>query len=81
MKTLHPAVHGGILARRSVPEHMKALDQHGIGGAHSESHQKKKIKKKFNESVSHAHTNAVAEGVEKQVCMYGSVQADRVRND
>lgn len=25
VKTLHPAVHGGILARRDVPEHMKQL--------------------------------------------------------
>ena len=30
-QTLHPAVHGGILARRDVPEHMAALAQHGIG--------------------------------------------------
>src|SRR5213080_5622949 len=25
VKTLHPAVHGGLLARRDSPEHMKAL--------------------------------------------------------
>ena len=25
LKTLHPAVHGGLLARRDVPEHMQAL--------------------------------------------------------
>ncbi|MET4579131.1 bifunctional phosphoribosylaminoimidazolecarboxamide formyltransferase/IMP cyclohydrolase [Ottowia thiooxydans] len=31
VKTLHPAVHGGLLARRDVPEHMKALEEHGIG--------------------------------------------------
>ena len=30
VKTLHPKVHGGILARRPVPEHMAALAQHGI---------------------------------------------------
>jgi phosphoribosylaminoimidazolecarboxamide formyltransferase/IMP cyclohydrolase len=30
VKTLHPAVHGGLLARRDVPEHMKALAQHEI---------------------------------------------------
>eukprot|EP00850_Spirogloea_muscicola_P011810 SM000074S21720 [mRNA] locus=s74:586742:587888:- [translate_table: standard] len=30
VKTLHPAVHGGILARRSVPAHMAAIEQHGI---------------------------------------------------
>ena len=30
VKTLHPKVHGGILARRDLPEHMAALDQHGI---------------------------------------------------
>ena len=31
VKTLHPKVHGGLLARRDVPEHMKALEDHGIG--------------------------------------------------
>ena len=30
VKTLHPKVHGGILARRPLPEHMAALEQHGI---------------------------------------------------
>ncbi len=30
VKTLHPAVHGGLLARRDVPEHMAALAAHGI---------------------------------------------------
>jgi phosphoribosylaminoimidazolecarboxamide formyltransferase/IMP cyclohydrolase len=30
VKTLHPHVHGGLLARRDVPEHMAALSQHGI---------------------------------------------------
>ena len=30
VKTLHPTVHGGLLARRDVPEHMAALKQHGI---------------------------------------------------
>jgi len=30
VKTLHPAVHGGILARRDVEEHGKALERHGI---------------------------------------------------
>jgi phosphoribosylaminoimidazolecarboxamide formyltransferase/IMP cyclohydrolase len=30
VKTLHPAVHGGILARRDLPEHMAALAAHGI---------------------------------------------------
>jgi phosphoribosylaminoimidazolecarboxamide formyltransferase/IMP cyclohydrolase len=30
VKTLHPKVHGGILARRDVPEHMAALEAHGI---------------------------------------------------
>src|SRR5262245_21210621 len=30
VKTLHPRVHGGILARRDVPSHMKALEQAGI---------------------------------------------------
>ena len=30
IKTLHPRVHGGILARRDVPEHIKAMEDHGI---------------------------------------------------
>ena len=30
VKTLHPKIHGGLLARRDVPEHMAALQQHGI---------------------------------------------------
>lgn len=31
VKTLHPAIHGGILARRDLPEHLATLDAHGIG--------------------------------------------------
>jgi phosphoribosylaminoimidazolecarboxamide formyltransferase/IMP cyclohydrolase len=31
VKTLHPKVHGGILAIRSDPSHMDALQAHGIG--------------------------------------------------
>lgn len=31
VKTLHPAVHGAILARRDLPDHMDALTEHGIG--------------------------------------------------
>ena len=30
VKTLHPAVHGALLARRDVPEHMAALVEHKI---------------------------------------------------
>ena len=30
VKTLHPMIHGGLLARRDVPEHMAALQTHGI---------------------------------------------------
>ncbi|MGE0496887.1 MAG: bifunctional phosphoribosylaminoimidazolecarboxamide formyltransferase/IMP cyclohydrolase [Ramlibacter sp.] len=30
VKTLHPKVHGGLLARRDVPAHMAALREHGI---------------------------------------------------
>jgi phosphoribosylaminoimidazolecarboxamide formyltransferase / IMP cyclohydrolase len=30
VKTLHPAVHGGLLARRDLPEHMAALAEKGI---------------------------------------------------
>jgi phosphoribosylaminoimidazolecarboxamide formyltransferase/IMP cyclohydrolase len=31
VKTLHPRVHGGLLARRDVPEHMAQAEAHGIG--------------------------------------------------
>src|ERR1700761_8890860 len=31
VKTLHPAVHGGLLAVRDNPEHQAALAAHGIG--------------------------------------------------
>jgi phosphoribosylaminoimidazolecarboxamide formyltransferase/IMP cyclohydrolase len=31
VKTLHPAIHGGILARRHRPDDLSALAQHGIG--------------------------------------------------
>jgi phosphoribosylaminoimidazolecarboxamide formyltransferase/IMP cyclohydrolase len=31
VKTLHPAVHGGILARRHRPDDLSALAEHGIG--------------------------------------------------
>ncbi|MGE0259674.1 MAG: bifunctional phosphoribosylaminoimidazolecarboxamide formyltransferase/IMP cyclohydrolase [Alphaproteobacteria bacterium] len=31
VKTLHPAVHGGLLARRDRPDHRAALAAHGIG--------------------------------------------------
>ena len=30
VKTLHPAVHGGLLARRDLPAHMEAIAAHGI---------------------------------------------------
>jgi phosphoribosylaminoimidazolecarboxamide formyltransferase / IMP cyclohydrolase len=30
VKTLHPAIHGGILARRSRPADLEAIDAHGI---------------------------------------------------
>src|SRR6266540_2258462 len=30
VKTLHPAIHGGLLARRDRPDHLAALAQHGI---------------------------------------------------
>jgi len=32
VKTLHPKVHGGILFRRSLPEHRKEVNDHGIEG-------------------------------------------------
>src|SRR2546423_6302593 len=31
VKTLHPAVHGGILARRDKPAHLAELQKHGLG--------------------------------------------------
>ena len=31
VKTLHPRIHGGLLARRDSPAHMAALAEHGIG--------------------------------------------------
>ncbi len=30
VKTLHPRIHGGILARRDSPGHLASLDEHGI---------------------------------------------------
>jgi len=30
VKTLHPAVHGGLLARRDLPEHMRELEANGL---------------------------------------------------
>jgi phosphoribosylaminoimidazolecarboxamide formyltransferase / IMP cyclohydrolase len=30
VKTLHPAIHGGLLARRDLPAHMEAIAAHGI---------------------------------------------------
>jgi phosphoribosylaminoimidazolecarboxamide formyltransferase / IMP cyclohydrolase len=30
VKTLHPAIHAGILAERRNPDHMRALEEHGI---------------------------------------------------
>jgi phosphoribosylaminoimidazolecarboxamide formyltransferase/IMP cyclohydrolase len=31
VKTLHPAIHGGLLALRDEPSHRQAMDAHGIG--------------------------------------------------
>jgi phosphoribosylaminoimidazolecarboxamide formyltransferase/IMP cyclohydrolase len=31
VKTLHPKIHGGLLALRDNPEHMKTVAEHGIG--------------------------------------------------
>ena len=32
VKTLHPAVHGGLLGVRDAPQHAQAMADHGIGG-------------------------------------------------
>ncbi|MDQ7070608.1 MAG: bifunctional phosphoribosylaminoimidazolecarboxamide formyltransferase/IMP cyclohydrolase [Rhodobacterales bacterium] len=32
VKTLHPMVHGGLLALRDNPDHVAAMKEHGIGG-------------------------------------------------
>ena len=32
VKTLHPNVHGGLLALRDNPEHLAAMQEHGIAG-------------------------------------------------
>ena len=32
VKTLHPVVHGGLLAVRDAPDHARAMAEHGIGG-------------------------------------------------
>ena len=31
VKTLHPKIHGALLGRRDIPEHMKELEINGIG--------------------------------------------------
>ena len=31
VKTLHPVIHGGLLAKRESPEQMSELEEHGIG--------------------------------------------------
>ena len=31
VKTLHPKIHGALLARRDIPEHMAQLEANGIG--------------------------------------------------
>src|SRR5215208_2173670 len=31
VKTLRPKVHGGLLAKRDDPEHVRAMEEHGIG--------------------------------------------------
>ena len=30
VKTLHPKIHGGLLGRRDLPEHLAAMREHGI---------------------------------------------------
>ncbi|MDG2306545.1 MAG: bifunctional phosphoribosylaminoimidazolecarboxamide formyltransferase/IMP cyclohydrolase [Candidatus Binatia bacterium] len=30
VKTLHPKIHGGLLGRRDLPEHVAAMEEHGI---------------------------------------------------
>jgi len=31
VKTLHPKIHGGLLGRRALPEHVAQMQEHGIG--------------------------------------------------
>ena len=31
VKTLHPKIHGALLGRRDIPEHLKQLEDNGIG--------------------------------------------------
>ena len=31
VKTLHPKIHGALLARRDIPDHMRQLEENGIG--------------------------------------------------
>jgi phosphoribosylaminoimidazolecarboxamide formyltransferase/IMP cyclohydrolase len=31
LKTLHPKIHGGLLAKRDIPSHMEDIKKHGIG--------------------------------------------------
>ena len=38
VKTLHPRVHGGLLARRDVPAHMQALAEHQIDAILIQNH-------------------------------------------
>ena len=38
VKTLHPMVHGGLLALRDNPEHVAAMETHGIGGIDPREH-------------------------------------------
>ena len=37
VKTLHPRIHGGLLARRDLPAHMAALREHGACAQHRRS--------------------------------------------
>ena len=38
VKTLHPAIHGGLLARRDLPDHMAALEAHALRRAAQQRH-------------------------------------------
>ena len=58
VKTLHPAVHGGILARRDKPEHLAELEKHGLGCDRSRRRQPVPVRGDGREAGRHARRRA-----------------------